>query len=149
MSLNRVMLIGHLGQDPELRNTQSGTAVCNFSIATTEKWKDKQGEKQEKTEWHRCVAWGKPAEVLAKYLTKGSQVYIEGSLETKQWEDKDGNKRYTTEIKVREFTFLGGGKSNGDSRRGGSHDSAPARAGDDLGYGPRTAPEGLDDDIPF
>jgi single-strand DNA-binding protein len=149
MSLNKVMLIGHLGQDPELRHTQSGAAVCNFSLATTDRWKDKQGEKQEKTEWHRCVAWGKPAEVLAKYLTKGSQVYIEGSLETKQWEDKDGNKRYTTEIKVREFTFLGGGKSNGDSRRGGSHDPAPARGGDDLGYGPRSQPEGLDDDIPF
>lgn len=149
MSLNKVMLIGHLGQDPELRHTQGGTAVCNFSLATTERWKDKSGEKQERTEWHRCVAWGKPGEVLAKYLTKGSQVYIEGSLETKQWEDKDGNKRYTTEIKVRDFTFLGGGKSSADSRRSGSHDPSPLRAGDDLGYGPRTAPEGLDDDIPF
>ena len=97
-SLNKVMLIGYLGADPEVRYTPSGSAVANFRIATTEQWTDKEGGKQEKTEWHKIVAWRKLGETCGEYLHKGSLVYIEGSLQTRDWEDRDGNKRYTTEI---------------------------------------------------
>ena len=97
-SLNKVLLIGNLGQDPEMTYTQGGTAKAQLSIATQEKWKDKGGDTQEKTEWHRVIAWGKLAEICGQYLTKGRQVYIEGRLQTRSWEDKDGNKRWTTEI---------------------------------------------------
>jgi len=97
-SLNKVMLIGNLGADPELRYTPSGAAVANFSIATREQWTSKEGEKQDKTEWHRIVAWRRLGEICGEYLHKGSLVYIEGRLQTRSWEDRDGNKRYTTEI---------------------------------------------------
>ena len=111
--LNKVMLIGRLGRDPEMKYTQQGTAICNMTIATSESWTDKStGEKQEKTEWHRCVSFGKQAEVLGKYLVKGSQVYIEGKLQTRQYE-KDGQTHYATEIVVQDFTFLGGGQQSG------------------------------------
>jgi single-strand DNA-binding protein len=115
--LNRVMLIARLGRDPEMKYTQQGTAICNMTIATSESWTDKStGEKQEKTEWHRCVSFGKQAEVLGKYLVKGSKVYIDGKLQTRQYE-KDGQTHYATEIVVHEFTFLGGGKqSSGGSQ---------------------------------
>ena len=118
--LNRVMLIGRLGRDPEMKYTQQGTAICNMTIATSENWTDKNtGEKQEKTEWHRCVSFGKQAEVLGKYLVKGSQVYVEGKLQTRQYE-KDGQTHYATEIVVQEFTFLGGGQqSNGGGQQQG------------------------------
>jgi len=106
--LNKVLLIGRLGKDPETRYTQAGTAVCNFSLATSEQWIDKStGQKQEKTEWHNCVSFGKQAETLEKYLSKGSQVYIEGKLTTDQYE-KDGQTHYSTKIKVVEFQFMGG-----------------------------------------
>ena len=105
-SLNKVMLIGNLGRDPELRHTQSGQAVANFTMATTEKW-NKDGEKHEQTEWHRIVVWGRQAEIAAEYLTKGRSVYVEGSLQTREWEDNDGNKRQTTEIKALRFQMLG------------------------------------------
>jgi single-strand DNA-binding protein len=108
MSINKVMLIGRLGQDPELKYTPSGSAVCNFSLATSESWTDKSGQKQEKTEWHRVVVWGKLAELCNQYLAKGRQAFIEGSLQTRQWDDKSGQKRYTTEINAKNVQFLGG-----------------------------------------
>jgi len=104
--VNKVILIGNLGRDPELRYTQGGVSVCNFTVATSERFTDKQGEKVEKTEWHRIVAWAKTAELAAQYLSKGSKVYLEGSLQTRDWEDKDGHKRQTTEINARSIQFL-------------------------------------------
>ena len=115
--INRVMLIGNLGKDPEVRYSQQGTAICNITIATSESWTDKStGEKQEKTEWHRCVSFGKQAEVLGKYLVKGSQVYVEGKLQTRQYE-KDGQTHYATDIVVQEFTFLGVGQQSGGGNK--------------------------------
>ena len=158
--LNKVMLIGNLGRDPEIRYSQQGTAMVNFSIATSEQWKDKNtGEKQEKTEWHRIVAFGKPAEILEKYLSKGSKVYIEGRIQTRNYE-KDGQTHYTTEIVVREFQFLGGrqenqgGGSNYQSNSGGGHQQQ-SNSGNNDQYQNQTAPGSggqqpvPDDDIPF
>jgi len=102
------MLIGRLGADPEMRYTEGNNAVANFRIATSEKWTDKGGNKQEKTEWHRIVAWGKLAELAGEYLSKGRQVYVEGRLQTREWKDKEGAKRYTTEIIAKQIVFLGG-----------------------------------------
>ncbi len=110
-SVNKVMLIGYLGKDPEIRYTPSGVAVANFSIATSEKWKDKQGEPQEKTEWHRIVAWKRLGEICGEYLSRGQQVYIEGRIQTRAWEDRDGNKKYTTEIVANQMVMLGGGST--------------------------------------
>ena len=111
--VNRVILIGRLGRDPELKFTPAGKAVTNFTMATSENWKDDSGERQERTEWHRIVIWGKLAEVAAKYLTKGSQVYIEGKLQTRDWE-KDGQKHYTTEIIANNMTMLDGKGDNSE-----------------------------------
>lgn len=108
-SVNKVILVGNLGRDAELRSTPSGASVANFNMATTEKWTGKDGQKQEKTEWHRCTLWGKQADAVAQYLTKGKQVYVEGKLETRQYE-KDGQKHYSTEIKVDNVVLLGGGQ---------------------------------------
>jgi single-strand DNA-binding protein len=108
MSVNKVILLGRLGQDPELKYTPGGAAVCNFSLATTESWTDKGGQKQEKTEWHRVVVWGKLAELCNQYLSKGRQAFVEGRLQTRAWDDKDGNKRYTTEIMAATVQFIGG-----------------------------------------
>jgi single-strand DNA-binding protein len=108
-SVNRVILVGNLGRDAELRYTPGGAPVSTLNVATTESWKDKEGQKQEKTEWHRVVLWGKSAETLAEYLVKGKQVYIEGRLQTRQWDDKEGNKRYTTEVRADNVVLLGGG----------------------------------------
>ena len=108
MSINKVILIGRLGQDPELKYTPSGSAVCNFSLATSESWTDKSGQKQEKTEWHRIVVWGKLSELCNQYLAKGRQCFVEGSLQTRSWEDQSGVKKYTTEINARNVQFLGG-----------------------------------------
>lgn len=117
--LNKVLLIGNLTRDPEIRYSKSGTAVANFSIATNESWRDQQGQKQERVEFHSLVSFGKQAEVLGKYLVKGSQVYIDGKLQTRQYE-KDGQTHYATEIIVQEFTFLGGGQqSNGGGQQQG------------------------------
>ena len=99
-SLNKVFLIGNLGRDPEMRATQSGMSVANFTMATTEKWKDKAGQLQEKTEWHRIVVWGAQASFCERYLKKGRQVFVEGTLQTREWNDRDGNKRQTTEVKA-------------------------------------------------
>jgi single-strand DNA-binding protein len=140
-SVNKVILVGNLGRDAELRYTPGGAAVDPLNLAPTEVWNDKQGQRQEKTEWHRIVLWGKQAETLQEYLVKGKQVYVEGRLQTRQWDDKDGNKRYTTEIKADRVTLLGGGAG-----RGGGMERAPSQAA-----GPDEAPiEPLtDDDIPF
>ncbi len=113
MSINKVILIGRLGQEPELKYTPSGAAVCNFTLATSETWTDKNGQKQERTEWHRVVVWGKLAELCNQYLAKGRQCFVEGSLQTRQWDDQQGQKRYTTEINARNIQFLGGTASAG------------------------------------
>lgn len=140
MSLNKMIAIGRLGADPDLKYTPSGDAVCNFSIATTEKWKDKTGQKQERTEWIRCVAWRQQAELIAKYLTKGREVYVEGKLQTRSW-DKDGQKQYMTEVNVSNVVFLGSGKG------GGQRDEAtPDDAGGGGVFAPPTGPMG---DCPF
>ncbi len=139
--INKVILIGNLGKDPELRYTPSGTAVASFSLATSEKWKDRDGNMQDKTEWHNIVVWGRQAEIAKEYLSKGRQVYIEGRIQTRSWDDKDGNKRYTTEIIAQRLNFLG---SRGDQGGGGasSPDVPPeAPPPGDLGA--------EDDDLPF
>jgi len=148
-SVNKVILVGNLGRDAELRYTPGGAAVATLNMATTEVWNDKGGQRQEKTEWHRIVLWGKSAESLTEYLTKGKQIYVEGRLQTRQWDDKDGNKRYTTEIRGDRIVLLGGGSGGGRGagmgRSGGedmgSHAPAP---GGDASEQPLT-----DDDIPF
>ena len=114
-SVNKVILVGNLGRDAELRYTPGGAAVATINMATTEVWNDKAGQKQEKTEWHRVVLWGKTAESLNEYLTKGKQIYVEGRLQTRQWDDKDGNKRYTTEIRGDRVVLLGGGGGGADA----------------------------------
>lgn len=116
-SVNKVILIGNLGADPELKYTPSNRPVCNLSVATNETWKNKEGEKQERVEWHRVQVWGDQAENCQKYLAKGRSVYIEGKLQTRSWEDKEGKKRYTTEIVAERVVFLGGG--DGASQSGG------------------------------
>ncbi len=138
--VNKALLIGRLGQDPEVKFTQSGTAVCNFSLATSETWKDKDsGEKQESTEWHKIVAWRRLAEICGEYLRKGSQVYIEGKLQTRSWEDQDGNKRWTTKIVANSMQMLG---SKGEAS-GGRQDHPPQNQQNNQGD---MFPE---DDIPF
>jgi single-strand DNA-binding protein len=137
-SVNRVILIGNLGRDPELRYTPSGTAVANFSLATTDRFSNKQGERQERTEWHRIVAWGRTAELCAQYLSKGRSVYVEGRLQTNEWEDKEGQKRRTTEIVAQTVQFLGG-------RNAGESGGAPPPS---SGGGPDSPPP-PSDDIPF
>jgi single-strand DNA-binding protein len=138
-SVNKVILIGNLGRDPELRYTQSGQAVTNFTIATSERFTDRSGDQQERTEWHRIVVWGKTAENCAQYLAKGRSVYVEGRLQTREWEDKEGNKRQTTEISAQRVQFLGGPRSGG----------APA-GGPPAGGGSAQDPEpGGGDEIPF
>src|SRR3954471_18622824 len=113
MSVNKVILVGRLGQNPEVRYTPSGAAVANFSVATNESWTDKSGQKQERTEWHKVVVWGKLAELCGQYLTKGRQCYLEGRLQTRQWQDKDGQTKYTTEVQAQTVQFLGGGAGAG------------------------------------
>lgn len=144
MSVNKVILVGNLGKDPELRYTASGTAVVSFSLATTERYKDRDGAQQEKTEWHNIVAWRQLAEICGKYLHKGKQIFIEGKIQTRSYDDRDGNKRYITEIVADQMQMLG-------------------RAGDDSGRSNQTTPQGPeptvssfddpqgnpDDDIPF
>ena len=145
-SLNKAMIIGNLGQDPDVRYTQSNTAVANLSIATSERYKDKSGEWKEKTEWHRVVAWGRKAEICQEYLSKGSKVYIEGPIETRKWEDKDGQTRYTTEIKALTLTMLDRkGDSGGGAPAGNNSGSKPVSSNVDLGNNL----DDIDDDLPF
>jgi single-strand DNA-binding protein len=145
-SVNKVILVGNLGRDAELKYTPGGVPVARINIATTEVWNDKSGERKEKTEWHYVDVWGKTAESLSEYLVKGKQVYVEGRLQTREWNDKDGNKRKSTEIRADRVVLLGGGGGGGgrgaysrtepsESAEGGQHDPAPA--------------ELTEDDIPF
>src|SRR5687768_2996210 len=122
-SLNRAMLIGRLGKDPEVRYTQGGQAVATFSVATDHKWTSKSGEKQEKTEWHRIKAWGKLAELAGEYLSKGRQVYVEGRIETSEYTDKDGVKKYSTEINAQTITFLDSKGAGGQPQRASRDES--------------------------
>jgi len=149
-SVNKVILVGNLGRDAELRYTPGGAAVATLNMATTEVWNDKSGQRQEKTEWHRVVLWGKTAESLNEYLTKGKQIYVEGRLQTRQWDDKDGNKRYTTEIRGDRVVLLGGGGGGGRGGGGGSRGSGASESGGDFGApSPESSAPLTDDDIPF
>ena len=160
-SLNKAMVIGNLGSDPEVRSTSSGTRVATLSVATSRRWNDRSGQEQERTEWHRVVAWDKLAEICEQYLSKGDRVYIEGRIEYRQWEGDDGRTRYTTEIRAREMIMLGGrgdrSRGGGPSRpapdprgqggeepgggRGGSGDDEPDFSEDEI--------MGGEDDLPF
>jgi len=153
-SVNKVILIGNLGRDPETRFMPDGGAVTNVSIATTETWKDKNGEKQEKTEWHRVAFFGKLAEIAGEYLKKGSQVYVEGRLQTRKWQDKDGQDKYSTEIVADRMQMLGsrqgmgGGdreRDSGAEREGGSRPAGKPAAGKAAG----SKFDDFEDDIPF
>ena len=161
-SLNKVILIGNLGKDPETRYAPSGDAICNLTRATTETWKDKAtGERREATEWHRVVFFGRVAEVAAQYLKKGSQVYVEGRLQTRKWQDQNGQDRYTTEIRGDEMKMLGRRESGGEApMRGGDSGGfdAPAPARAPAARAPAASPQAapspggfgdFDDDIPF
>ncbi|HUP56347.1 MAG TPA: single-stranded DNA-binding protein [Bdellovibrionota bacterium] len=161
MSVNKVILVGRLGQNPEVRYTPSGAAVANFSVATNENWTDKQGQKQERTEWHRVVVWGKLAELCNQYLSKGRQVYLEGRLQTREWEDKTGVKKYTTEVHAQTVQFLGGqaGASAGEGRPSQGREFGGGAAAEDQSFGqaprgaanagPADEPSFTEDDIPF
>ncbi len=141
--INKAILIGNLGRDPELRYTQNGQAVANFTLATTESWTDKaSGQKQERTEWHRIVAWGRTGELCAQYLAKGRTVYIEGRIQTREWEDKEGQKRWTTEVNAQTVQFLGGPRGADDDA---DAESTPA----DTSAPPASTAPSPDDDIPF
>jgi single-strand DNA-binding protein len=162
--INKVILIGNLGQDPETKAMPSGTTVCNLRIATSESWKDKQtGETKEQTEWHTVAMFGRLAEIAGEYLRKGSQVYIEGRLRTRKWQDKNGNDRYMTEIVANEMQMLGGrgggvgypegGRGEGGRGEGGARSAGrgEVRGGDAYGEPVRTSPDidDFDDEIPF
>ncbi|HYV49362.1 MAG TPA: single-stranded DNA-binding protein [Myxococcaceae bacterium] len=156
--VNKVILIGNLGRDPEVRFTPSGQAVANFTVATNESWTDKQGQKQERTEWHRIVVWGKLAELCGEYLSKGRQCFVEGRLQTREWTDKEGKKNYTTEVVAQNVQFLGGRGENAGPRPRAQNGSQ------DYGSPPPGMEEGMhgsangaassngpppEDDIPF
>ena len=164
-SLNKVALIGNLGSDPEIRSTPSGNRVAQFSLATSRTWNDASGAKQEKTEWHRCVVWNTKgsslADIVERYVKKGDKLYVEGRIEYRQWQDKDGQTRYSTEINVRELIMLGGGSgggrsggdadsdaANGSRARAGGTAKAKAGGGDDFEDFPGALAD-EDDDLPF
>jgi single-strand DNA-binding protein len=166
MSVNKVILVGRLGQNPEVRYTPSGAAVANFSVATNESWTDKSGQKQERTEWHKVVVWGKLAELCSQYLAKGRQCYVEGRLQTRQWQDKDGQQKYTTEVQAQTVQFLGAtagagagagaGGERGYSRGAGGAPSGPGGHDQSQDFGGPMAPQSsgaeptfTEDDIPF
>jgi single-strand DNA-binding protein len=157
-SINKVILVGNLGRDPETRYTPDGAAITNISVATTDKWKDKQsGESREATEWHRVAFFGKLAEIAGQYLKKGSQVYVEGRLRTRKWQDKDGRERYTTEIIADQMQMLGGRQGMGEAPPddGGAAYPAASRSGGRPADRPATSPSApnpfadMDDDVPF
>jgi single-strand DNA-binding protein len=160
--VNKVILVGNLGADPDMRYTPSGQGVCEMRLATSESWNDKSGQRQERTEWHRIVVWGKRAEICSKYLSKGRQIYVEGRIQTRSWDDKDGNKRYMTEIIASDVQFLSGGGRDGAAResqngaQNGSRQDAPPPSDGDFaggfaggGGGGGGSGGGPDDDIPF
>ncbi len=166
MSVNKVILVGNLGKDPELRYTPSGTAVATFSLATTERYKDRDGNRQDKTEWHNIVAWRQLAEICGKYLHKGKQIYIEGKIQTRSYDDRDGNKRYITEIVVDQMQMLGsrddnqgggqggyGGGSSQSGQGGGGYDNKKSSGQGSYGGSQESSFEdpvfNPDDEIPF
>jgi len=165
MSVNKVILVGRLGRDPETRYTGGGQAVANFSVATDESYKDKNGERQKRTEWHKIVVWGKQAEIAQQYLKKGSLVFIEGRIQSREWQDKEGQKRTSFEIVANNFRMLGGrsdgaaasagaSAGGGTSRAGGaddfeSHGASPSGGEEHFGGGGAAGPEISDEDIPF
>ena len=151
MSVNKVILVGRLGQDPEVRYTPGGAAVANFNVATNESWTDRNGQKQEKTEWHRVVVFGKLAELCGQYLQKGRQAYIEGKLQTRSWQDKDNQTRYTTEVVAQSVQFLGGNAGAGRSNQApvaeyGNSYSTPSYGG---GASFQAEPTFTEEDVPF
>jgi single-strand DNA-binding protein len=152
MSVNKVILVGRLGKDPETRYTSGGQAVCHFSMATDESYKDRNGERQKRTEWHRITVWGKQAEIAQQYLKKGAQIYLEGSIRSGEWTDKEGQKKTSYEINATNFRMLG---SRSDSMGGGAARSAAAGSADFDGEPSapaerdQAAPEVTDEDIPF
>jgi single-strand DNA-binding protein len=158
-SVNKAILIGNLGKDPEVRYMPSGEAIANITLATTDTWKDKSGEKQEKTEWHRVSFFGRQAEVVGEYLKKGSQIYVEGRIQTRKWQDKEGQDRYTTEIVADRMQMLGGKSSGGGSFEvveNERSESRPSRPAASSGAAPAKATpaakssfDNFDDDIPF
>lgn len=151
MSVNKVIILGRLGQDPELKYTPSGAAVCNFSLATSESWTDKAGQKQEKTEWHRIVVWGKLAELCNQYLAKGRQAFVEGKLQTRSWDDKDGTKRYSTEVMASTVQFIGG-QANAGTTVDRDHSQTNPNASNammDQSYNITSDSNFAADDIPF
>jgi single-strand DNA-binding protein len=160
MSVNKVILVGRLGRDPETRYTGGGQAVANFSVATDESYKDKNGERQKRTEWHKIVVWGKQAEIAQQYLKKGSLIFIEGRIQSREWQDKEGQKRTSFEIVANNFRMLGGraegaaaGAGGGATARSGADDfeshAAPAEDSYGGGGAPSGSPEISDEDIPF
>jgi len=161
MSVNKVILVGRLGRDPETRYTSGGQAVANFSVATDESYKDRNGERQKRTEWHKIVVWGKQAEIAQQYLKKGSLVFIEGRIQSREWQDKEGQKRTSFEIVANNFRMLGGraegaaaaaggGGMGAGASRGGDEAESHAAPADDFGGGqPSGGPEISDEDIPF
>ena len=156
--VNKVILIGNLGSDPEVKYTPTGVAVANVSLATNETWNDKSGERQERTEWHRLVIWRKLAEIVGQYLKKGSKIYVEGRLETRSWDDQSGQKRYTTEVVVNDLQMLDG---RGDFSDGGQGDPPMPSMGQESsggggfapqsggGFEPQGGANSADDDLPF
>jgi len=159
MSVNKAILVGNLGKDPELRYTPSGTAVCTFSLATTDRFKNKQGEQQDRTEWHNIVVWAGLAEICGKYLTKGKQVYIEGRIQNRSYDDRDGNKRYISEIVANEMQMLsrsgdqgggsGGGSSYSNDNNKNNSGGRPNSPAENFSSAPQEPPFNPDDDIPF
>lgn len=160
MSVNKVILVGRLGQDPDVKFTPSGASVANFSVATNESWTDKSGQKQERTEWHRIVVWGKLADLCKQYLAKGRQVYVEGRLQTRQWQDKEGQTRYTTEVNAQTVQFLGGAsteRSSGYGQSAGGYAQSSNGADPAAGFSPSmqnpstfaAEPAFTEDDVPF
>ncbi|GAA4823534.1 single-stranded DNA-binding protein [Marinicella pacifica] len=152
--LNKVQVIGNLGQDPEVRYTPAGAAVTTISVATTEVWNDKEGNKQERTEWHRIVFFGRLAEIAGEYLKKGSQVYVEGKLRTNKWQDKSGNDRYTTEIMANEMQMLGGRPGSGGGMGGGGNMPSAPKSNNNQSNNNKNNDDGpsyddFDDEIPF
>jgi single-strand DNA-binding protein len=146
--VNKVIIVGRLGADPEVRTVGNGNTVTRLSIATSENWVDKEGQKQERTEWHRIVVWGKLAEICGKHLSKGRQAYVEGRLQTRSWEDQQGQKKYSTEIVASTVQFLGAG---GEAREGGYASQSNGRGGDDFGaqdFGPEPSFDSSEE-IPF
>ncbi len=153
MSVNKVILVGRLGRDPETRYTSGGQAVCNFTLATDETYKDRNGERQKRTEWHKIVVWAKQAEIAQQYLHKGSLIFVEGRIQTRQWDDREGQKRTTVEIVATNFRMLGGrgegGMAAGAGAGAGSGEIEPQAAAAAAGAEDLPSPEISDEDIPF